>query len=323
MASFVNELELINIPSFKKEKRTRKKPNKLLRAERRTAFLFILPPVVSFCVFTIVPLFVAIILAFGKFNIFTMEYEFVGFKNFKTLLDTSNVQGRTFIESVYTTLCFIIEVPIAISLGLLCATLANAKGCKKTNTLYRILLYLPTVCSAVAANVIWRVIFLDGQTPDSSGVINNLFDITVRWTKDKVPLIAAIIIKNSINGMGSAMILYYASMCNISKEYYEAAEMDGANGFQKFAHITFPMLTPVTFYLLIMRMAGCLQSYADSAIFAAKNSNAWTVVFYIWNYGINEYNYSLAAAAAVLLGVVIMSITIVQFRLSNKWVLDL
>ena len=321
MASFVNELEL-KTPSFTKV-RVKKKPSKLLKSERRTAFLFILPPVISFCVFTVIPLFVALLLAFGSFNIFTFEYTFVGLDNFKTLLNYSTVQGKTFIDSCLTTVCFIIEVPIAIALGLLCATLANARGCKKTNTIYRILLYLPTVCSAVAANVIWRTIFLDGATPDSSGVINNLFDIAVRWTKDKVPLITAIIIKNSINGMGSAMILYYASMCNISKEYYEAAEMDGANGFQRFAHITFPMLTPVTFYLLIMRMARCLQSYADSAIFAAKNSNAWTVVFYIWNYGINEYNYSLGAAAAILLGVVIMTITIIQFRLSNKWVLDL
>ena len=322
MSAFVNELELIQIAPQAKVKKKRK-PNKLLKRERITAFLFILPPVISFCVFTVVPLFVALMLAFGNFNIFTFEYEFVGFNNFVYLLNGQSVASRTFIDSVFTTVCFIIEVPIAIFLGLLCATLANSKGCKKTNTIYRVLLYLPTVCSAVAANVIWRIIFLDGASPDSSGVINNLFDITVQWTKEKVPLITAIIIKNSINGMGSAMILYYASMCNISKEYYEAAEMDGANGLQKFAHITFPMLTPVTFYLLIMRMSGCLQSYADSAIFANGNANAQTVVYYIWFYGLHEYNYSLASAAAILLGVVIMSITIVQFRLSNKWVLDL
>ena len=322
MSCFVNEAELNQTFAIPKVK-VKKKTSKLLRRERMTAFAFILPPVISFSIFTIIPLIVALVLAFGDYNQFTFEYTFVGFKNFQTLLDVSSVQGRTFVDSVVTTACFIIEVPIAIFLGLLCATLANSKGCRKTNTIFRVLLYLPTVCSAVAANVIWRIIFLDGATPDSSGVINNVFDITVQWTKQRVPLIAAIIIKNSINGMGSAMILYYASMCNISKEYYEAAEMDGAGAFRRFFHITFPMLTPVTFYLLIMRMSGCLQSYADSAVFANKNPNAWTIVFYIWNYGLNEYNYSLASAAAILLGVVIMSITIIQFRLSNKWVLDL
>ena len=322
MSSYVNVAEISETFTAPKVK-VKKKTSKLLRRERTTAMLFILPPVISFCIFTIIPLIVALVLAFGDYNQFTFEYTFVGFKNFATLLDMSTVQGRTFIDSVVTTVCFIIEVPIAIFLGLLCATLANSKGCKKTNTVWRVLLYLPTVCSAVAANVIWRIIFLDGATPDTSGVINNLFDITVQWTKQRVPLISAIIIKNSINGMGSAMILYYASMCNISKEYYEAAEMDGAGAFKRFVHITFPMLTPVTFYLLIMRMSRCLQSYADSAVFANKNPNAWTVVFYIWNYGLNEYNYSLASAAAILLGVVIMAITVVQFRLSNKWVLDL
>lgn len=320
MGAYVGQLE--SIPSIK-QKKERKKPSKLLKNERRVAFLFILPPVISFIIFTIIPMIVALILALGDFKILTFSYEFVGFKNFIALFDTSKPNGKEFIDSVVNTVVFIIEVPIAIMLGLICATLANSKGCKKSNGVYRVLLYLPTVCSAVAANVIWRVIFLYDANPMHTGVLNSIFDNAVRWTSERVPLLTAIIIKNSINGMGSAMILYYASMCNISKEYYEAAEMDGANGLQRFAHITFPMLTPVTFYLLIMRTAGCLQSYADSAIFAAKSPNARTVVFFIWEYGIYQQNYSLAAAAALVLGVVIMIITIFQFRLSNKWVLDL
>ena len=320
MGAFVSQLDSIPIVAKKKEK---KKPSKLLKKERLVAFLFILPPVISFCVFTIIPMLVAFVLSVGNFRILTFTYEFVGFKNYIALFNINTPNGREFLDSVLNTVVFIIEVPIAIMLGLLCATLANSKGCKKTNSIYRVLLYLPTVCSAVAANVIWRVIFMYDANPAHTGIINSIFDNAVRWTVDKVPLLTAIIIKNSINGMGSAMILYYASMCNISKEYYEAAEMDGANGFQRFAHITFPMLTPVTFYLLIMRMAGCLQSYADSAIFAAKSANARTVVFFIWEYGINQQNYSLASAAAIVLGIVIMCITIIQFRLSNKWVLDL
>lgn len=314
---------LDRLPSLSKEKVKKKKPSKLLRSERLVAFLFILPPVISFIVFTIIPMFAAFILSLGNFRMATFTYRFVGLDNYRTLLDVTTPDGREFIDSVFNTLVFIIEVPIAIMLGLLCAAIANSPGCKKTNTVFRILLYLPTVCSAVAANVIWRVIFLYDANPMNTGVVNSLIDNAVRWTVDKVPLLTAIIIKNSINGMGSAMILYYASMCNISKEYYEAAEMDGANGIQRFMHITFPMLTPVTFYLLIMRMAGCLQSYADSAIFANGNAKARTVVYFIWEYGIKTQQYSLASAAAILLGVVIMVITIVQFRLSNKWVLDL
>ena len=318
---FVNQLE--QLPTLKAGKTKKKKTSKLLKKERIVAFLFILPPVLSFVVFTVVPMIVAFILSIGDFNILRFTYKFVGISNYQALLDLSTPNGKEFLNSVLNTLVFIIEVPIAIGLGLLCASLANSRGCKKSNALFRVLLYLPTVCSAVAANVIWRVIFMYDANPAHTGVINSIFDNSVRWTVEKIPLLTAIIIKNSINGMGSAMILYYASMCNISKEYYEAAEMDGANGIQRFAHITFPMLTPVTFYLLIMRMAGCLQSYADSAIFAAKNPNSRTIVYFIWEYGINQQKYSLASAAAILLGIVIMIITVTQFRLSNKWVLDL
>ena len=124
-------------------------------------------------------------------------------------------------------------------------------------------------------------------------------------------------------GSGSAMILYYASLISISSDYYEAADLDGANAWHKFCHITFPMLTPVTFYLLIMRLSGCLQSYADSAIFANKSPNAHTIVYFIWDYGINQYNYSIASAASLVLAVVIMALTVLQFRFSNRWVVKL
>ncbi|MCQ2742554.1 MAG: sugar ABC transporter permease [Bacilli bacterium] len=293
------------------------------KKENRIAFLFILPPIISFTIFTIIPLICAFIIALGDFNTANFNYTFVGFSNFAKLLSMNNSYGKTFLNCVVNTLSFVIEVPIAIFLGLIAATLANAKGCKKTNRVWRLLIYLPAVCSAVASNVIWRVIFMDGGTADSAGVINSLLHIDVRWLHERIPLLTAIIIKNSINSMGSAMILYYASMCNISKDYYEAADLDGANGLQKFTKITFPMLTPVTFYLLIMRLSGCLQSYADSYIFAAGRNEARSVVYFIWFYGLHEYNYSIASAAALLLGVAIMIITIVQFRLSNRWVLDL
>ena len=141
MSTFVNELELIQIAPQAKKK-VKRKPNKLLKRERFTAFMFILPPVISFSIFTVIPLFVTLLLAFGDFNILTFDYKFVGFKNFVYLLNGSNVASKTFLDSVVTTLCFIIEVPIAIFLGLLCATLANSKGCKKTNTIFRVLLYL-------------------------------------------------------------------------------------------------------------------------------------------------------------------------------------
>ncbi len=328
MTSYVNTVEIDGFTPISKTVKKRK-TSKLLRKERAVAFLFILAPVISFTIFTIIPMFVALFLSFLNYDPLTMEYTFAenyGFKNYIDLFDLSGPTGREFIKCVTNTLVYIIEVPIAIGLGLLCATLANSKGCRKSNTVYRVLLYLPTVCSAVAAGIIWRVIFAYDDTAGIkyTGIINAIFGNKWNFLGDDNLVLVAIILKNSINGMGSAMILYYASMCNISKEYYEAAEMDGASGLRQFAHITFPMLTPVTFYLLIMRLAGCLQSYSDARIFAAGRGR--TIVYFIWEYGINSSggaSYSLASAAAIVLGVAIMTITIIQFKLSNKWVLDL
>jgi multiple sugar transport system permease protein len=118
------------------------------------------------------------------------------------------------------------------------------------------------------------------------------------------------------------MLLYLAGMQSIPGTYYEAADIDGAGGFVKFFKITLPMLTPVTFYLLVMGLIGGLQSYADSQVFAAGEPGARTVVFFIWQFGIDNPRYGIASAASILLAIAIMAITTVQFRLSNKWVYE-
>lgn len=315
----------VNFIPLTKNKKKKYKRSKLEKHENRTAFAFILPSVLSFCVFVVAPLVMTVVLSFMHYDQLTLNWTWAGFENYADLLCGTSPNSKEFLNSILNTIILLIEVPISIALGLLCASLANSFACKHTNKIYRVLIYLPAVCSAVATNIIWRCFFeYSGKDMMSqAGVINAFFGFDIYWLKNPGTILAAMIIKNSINTMGSAMILYYASMCNISKEYYEAAEIDGANGLQRFWKITFPMLSPVTFYLLIMRISGCLQSYTDSAVFAKGSDMSRTIVYFIYQYGIRSNNYSLAAAASLLLAFVIMGVTVVQFRLSNKWVLDL
>ena len=128
--------------------------------------------------------------------------------------------------------------------------------------------------------------------------------------------------ENSLNGMGTAMILYLAGMLGVPKDYYEASELDGAGKVKQFFKITLPLITPITFYLLITGLIGGLQSYADSEIFGAGVQGSQTIVYFIWARGINQSRYGLASAASVLLALVIMLITLVQFKLSDKWVYE-
>ena len=295
---------------------------RLDRKENRIAFLFILPSLLWFLIFIFAPMIFSIILSFSNYEVLTQSYTFIGLKNYINLFNYNTSYGEQFVRCILNTLIIAIEVPIAMAFGLLCAVLVSSQ-LMKLSKVYRILIYLPVVCGAVASNIIWRYLFKSGTYDMELGVINYYFGIHVNWLTERGPLLTAIIIKNTIGGMGSSMVLYYAGICGISQEYYEVADLDGANAFNKFWHITFPMLTPTTFYLLIMRVSGALQAYADAAIFANKSPYAQTIVYFIWDRGINAYSYGIATAAATLLGIVIMGITVLQFRFSKKWVVEL
>ena len=241
--------------------------------------------------------------------------QFVKWKNYNDLF-THLMYSQNFFQSIKNTLILLLSTPLSMLLGLGLAGLLRL-GDIKGSKVFQVLYYLPAVSSAVAMNIVWRYIF-----NNEFGVINLVLGVKINWLSDEALIKIAIIIKNSLNGMGGAMIMYLAGMLNIPKDYYEAADIDGAGKFRQFISITFPLITPMTFYLLITGLIGGLQSYADADVFAAGNAGAQTIVYFIWNRGINQSRYGLASAASVLLAAVIMVITLIQFKFSDKWVYE-
>lgn len=230
------------------------------------------------------------------------------------VIDGSNAEIEAEIED--STLVLLLSIPLSMILGLCLAGLlrmGDIKGAK----VFQVLYYLPAVSSAVAMNIVWRYIF-----NNEFGIINLIIGKKIPWLSDDTLIKVAIIIKNSLNGMGTAMILYLAGMLSVPKDYYEASELDGAGKVKQFFSITLPLITPITFYLLITGLIGGLQSYADSQIFGAGVQGSQTIVYFIWARGINQSRYGLASAASVLLAVVIMIVTLIQFKLSDKWVYE-
>ena len=294
---------------------TRQKASKLTRRENIIAFLFILPPIIGFCIFTIGAMAFSFIYSFQKYNILTGESTWLGWQNYKDLF-THILYSKSFYTSIVNTLVLLLSIPLSMILGLCLAGLlrmGDIKGAK----VFQVLYYLPAVSSAVAMNIVWRYIF-----NNEFGIINLIIGKKIPWLSDDTLIKVAIIIKNSLNGMGTAMILYLAGMLSVPKDYYEASELDGAGKVKQFFSITLPLITPMTFYLLITGLIGGLQSYADSQIFGAGVQGSQTIVYFIWARGINQSRYGLASAASVLLAVVIMIVTLIQFKLSDKWVYE-
>ena len=294
---------------------TRQKASKLTRRENIIAFLFILPPIIGFCIFTIGAMAFSFVYSFQKYNILTGESTWLGWQNYKDLF-THILYSKSFYTSIVNTLVLLLSIPLSMILGLCLAGLlrmGDIKGAK----VFQVLYYLPAVSSAVAMNIVWRYIF-----NNEFGIINLIIGKKIPWLSDDTLIKVAIIIKNSLNGMGTAMILYLAGMLSIPKDCYEASELDGAGKVKQFFSITLPLITPITFYLLITGLIGGLQSYADSQIFGAGVQGSQTIVYFIWARGINQSRYGLASAASVLLAVVIMIVTLIQFKLSDKWVYE-
>ncbi len=268
-------------------------------------------PLIGFTVFTLISLIFSGYFSLTNYNPIRIDWDFIGIENYIKLF-----QDKYFLESIFNTFFFMLSIPFSMILGLLLAVFINTGF--KGNKTFRVLYYLPAVSSAVAINIVWRYIF-NGD----SGILNHIFGLSVQWlgTGDW-PIRFAVIIKAVWSSIGITFILYFAGLQNIPKSLYEAAEIDGANAFQKFRHVTVPMLSPVTFYVVITSMIATLQSFVDSQIFADGNPAARTVVYFIWSKGIDSNKYGTASAASIILAVFIMTLTIIQFKRSRKWVFE-
>ncbi|OQC10508.1 MAG: Lactose transport system permease protein LacF [Tenericutes bacterium ADurb.Bin087] len=273
------------------------------RREERVANLFILLPMIGFFIFTLASFGFGFYQSFTNFNPVRQETRWIWFENYKTLLKDKN-----FRDAALNTVLLMASIPVGITLGLLLAVyLRNlAKGSRLLSLLY----YLPAITSAVAVNIVWRYIF-----NAEVGFINSFFGLKIDWIGVDFWFIKiALWIKGVWSSLGVTMILYLAGLNNIPLEYYEAASVDGASKWQQFIHITIPLLSPTTFYLVVTAIIGGLQSFAEAQIFANGQKGARTIVWYIWERGIYMSKYGLASAASFLLATFIIIITIIQFR---------
>ena len=290
-----------------------KKKRKGLK-EALTGYSFISLPLIGFLIFTAISMGVSIVYSFTDFNPVRhwdlSEATFIWFKNYGDLFGEK--YGEKFLTCCFNTVFLMLSLPVGMFIGLLLAT--YLKNLARGSKVLRLIYYLPAVSSAVAINVVWRYIFQE------NGLINYLIGATgdnaLFWLGDSNPWLMrfAIMIKNTWSAIGGTMLLYLAGLNAIPESYYEAARIDGASPIKQFFTITVPLIKPTTFYLIITGIIGGLQSYADAQVFAEGKPQAQTIVYFIWQYGINKNNYGLACAAATVLGIIIMVITFIQFK---------
>jgi len=288
---------------------------RLARKKAIYGYLFISPWVLGFMIFVLGPIVASIILSLTKYELFTPP-EWVGLSNYKELL----FQDPLFPKSLYNTFYYVIfSVPLGVVVSLLLAMLLNQK--LVGITWFRTIYYLPAVTSTVALSLLWLWL-LNPQW----GLINTLLGtvgikqgpgwlVDARWSKPALIL-------TSIWGVGGSIVIYLAGLQGIPQQLYEAAEVDGANWWHKFWKITIPMISPVIFFNIIVSTIGAFQVFAQAYIITGGGPVDSTLfyVLYLFRNAFLLLRMGYAAAMAWILFIIVLILTLIQFRFANRWV---
>lgn len=297
------------------------KASKLERKNTLIAYSFLAPNFLGFLIFTLLPVLFSISLAFLNWNGGSMDrITWAGLDNFKLIFKDFNFNktdlGITLKNTVVYTL-FTVPLTIVFSLGLALVLNRAVKGAK----VFRVVFFFPYVASVVAICVCWNFLLM------KYGPVNSFLNIlglnmTKSWTQSKDLAIWALIIVGVWRSAGYYMVMYIAGLQGVPRELYEAATVDGANGWQQFRKITLPMLTPTTFFVSIMMTISCFKIYDTVALMTEGGPGRATkmLVTYIFDLSFNQIKYGVASAVSMVLFVIVLVITIVQFRTEKKWV---
>jgi len=275
-------------------------------------YLFILPWIIGFVVFTAGALISSFSISLTDWNMIGAPV-FVGLANYRTMLT-----DIYFWQSLKVTVLYLFNVPINLALGLFLAMLLNQKI--RGMSVFRTLFYLPSITSGVAVSLLWMWIF-----NPRFGIVNiMLAKIGIdgpAWLGSEQWALPALIVM-SVWGVGGGMLIYLGALQGIPTTFYEAATLDGAGAWHKFRNITLPMITPVLLLNLVIGVIASFQVFTQAYVMTKGGPNYATLfyVLYLYEQAFQWFKMGYAAALAWVLFLVILLFTFVIQRSSSRWV---
>ncbi len=284
----------------------------LHRGEHRAALAFVAIPVLGFLLFTLYPLGYSIYASFTDWNGLSAP-KFSGLKNYVTMFN-----DPYFLKSLWNTVFMMIAIPIGLALSLALALGMNRK--MRGTTFFRTVYYLPVISSIAAVAILWQWAF-NGDF----GLINQVLALVgidgPNWLQNADTVKPALMLMAVWKGLGYSMLLYLAALQSVPRHLYEAAALDGANVWKQFLHITLPMVSPVTFFLLVTSIIGGSQIFVEVNIMTPTGGpefSSATIVWYIWQKAFDNLQMGYASAMSVVLGLLVFLVTFLQFRLNRR-----
>lgn len=274
---------------------------------------FILPNFLGFALFTLVPMVAALALAFLKWDSYNTP-EWVGLDNFRRLLRDEN-----FFVALRNTLYYAaghIPLTLAAALGLAIALDRKLRGVH----FFRTAAFFPYITSLVAVAVVWNMLFNPTAGPVNQVLHALGVDDPPRWVASTDWSMPAVIVTSVWRDMGYYMVLFLAGLQTIPKEYYEAARVDGANSWHRFRRITLPCLRPTTFFVVVMLTIQSFKVLDLIVVMTDGGPGRSTLVLaqLVYREGITEGRFGYSSAIALVLFVIVLIVTVVQFRLNER-----
>lgn len=291
-----------------------KKKNSASRQENRDGYIFILPWLIGFFAFTLIPFISSFVLSLTDYSIMG-ETSFIGLDNYKTMF----FEDDKFWQSLKVTFSYVfVTVPLKMIVALLVAMLLNSK--RRGIGIYRTAFYLPSLIGgSIAVSVVWKQLF------SNNGLINSFLEIfgaaPIYWFTD-TRFAMWTLVSLAVWQFGAPMLIFLSALKQISPSYYEAARIDGASVFDRFFKITLPMITPVLFYNLIMQMIGSFTTFTQSYVVTEGGPLNSTLFYalYLYRRAFEFFDMGYGSAMAWVLLVIIACFTAIVFKSSSYWV---
>ncbi|EIA19647.1 putative sugar ABC transporter permease [Listeria fleischmannii 1991] len=285
---------------------------------RHTPYFFISPALILLILFSLIPIVVAFVISFTDINLTGLadfsKINFIGFENYVNIL-----QDPIFIKSIGNTLFYvIIGVPLVIVCSLAIAIMINFSQAKIFQ-FFRLIFYTPSITNVVAVAVVWSYLY-----NPQFGLFNYLLSLIdlppVPWLQDPTIAKISLIILAVWRAIGVNMIIFLAALQGIPKEYYEAAQLDGAGNFQQLFKITVPLLSFAIFFVSVTTLIGWLQFFEEPFVMTKGGplDSTNSVALFIYQNGFQFSKFGYAAAGSFILFIAIIIVTLLQFRLQRK-----
>ena len=276
---------------------------------------FILPALIPLAVFWIYPICRSLFISFTDWDYMSPSYHFVFFDNVKKLF-----QDPRFYEALWNTLLFSAGTLIPTLAGGLFLALLLQKAFRGSG-LFKFILFSPWITPTVAVSIVWTWIY-NPDTGLANAVLKFFHLPALQWINSSNTALLSVIIVTVWKSLGYAMIFYLSALEKVPAELYEANSLDGANAWQRFRDVTLPCISPTTFFLLIVTMVNSLQAYDQIQILTqgGPSGSTRTLLYMYYQLGFEEYDMGQATAVAMVLVVITLILSGVQFLASKKWV---